>query len=53
MGELFFDRLFLPGQTLGKALVSAQQALAVEVPQSADAYLAYSILGDPAAVIQP
>jgi len=53
LGALLTPRLTTPGMTIGQAFLEAKQSLAYLNPSLLDALLGYSILGDPALVVQP
>lgn len=53
LGELLTPRLVTPGMTLGQALQSAKSELAQAHPDLLDVLLGWSLMGDPALVIQP
>lgn len=53
LGELFLPRAIEPGTTLGRALVEAKQALSVVHPEMLDVIAGWTILGDPALMIEP
>ena len=53
LGALFLPRAIEPGTTLGQALVEAKRALSAEHPEMLDVIAGWTILGDPALVIEP
>jgi len=53
LGQLLTPRLVTPGQTLGAALRDAKNELAQTHPELLDVLLGWSLMGDPALVIQP
>ena len=53
LGAQFLPRAIEPGKTLGQALVEAKQALSIEHPEMLDVIAGWTILGDPALVIEP
>jgi hypothetical protein len=53
LGIELYGRLFTPGMTLGEAIVDAKQAYAHSNPNQLDVLLGWTLLGDPALVIQP
>ena len=52
LGELFLPRVVTPGVSIGRALVEAKQQLAIEHPEMIDVLHGWTILGDPALVIE-
>ena len=48
-----YSRLFAPGKTLGEAIQEAKHAYAQTAPKQLDVLLGWTLLGDPALVIQP
>jgi hypothetical protein len=53
LGELFIPRLVAPGATIGDALQEAKEELASEDPGRLDVLLGWTLLGDPALVVDP
>ena len=53
LANLFFDRLFEPGRTIGEALRAAKTELAQSQPHLVDVLLGWTFLGDPAMEIDP
>ncbi|HEX2997808.1 MAG TPA: C25 family cysteine peptidase, partial [Anaerolineales bacterium] len=53
LGELLTPRLTTPGMTIGQALRDAKRELAKTHPDMLDMLLGFSLMGDPALVIQP
>jgi hypothetical protein len=53
LGGLLTPRLVTPGMTLGQALRDAKLELAQTHPELLDVMLGWSLMGDPALVIQP
>jgi hypothetical protein len=53
LGELLTPRLVTPGMTLGQALQAAKSELALTHPELLDVLLGWSLMGDPALVIEP
>ncbi len=53
LGQLLTPRLVTPGQTLGAALRDVKLELARTHPDLLDVLLGWSLMGDPALVIQP
>ena len=53
LGREYLARMTQPGVTLGEALVAAKRALAAEHPEMMDVVVGWSILGDPALVVEP
>ena len=53
LGQLLTPRLAQPGMTLGRALQMSKRELAQTRPDLLDVLLGWSLMGDPALVIQP
>jgi len=53
LGERFIPRLVEPGETIGGALQKAKEELAREDPGRLDVLLGWTLLGDPALVVEP
>ena len=53
LGELLTPRLATPGMTIGQAVRDAKLELAQTHPELTDILLGFSLMGDPALVIQP
>ena len=53
LNQLFTPRLLTPGMTIGQALQFAKAELAAVNPSLLDVLYGYTIMGDPALVIQP
>ena len=53
LGDLFTPLVTAPGVTLGEALTDAKQALALTDPGRLDVILGWTLLGDPALMIEP
>ncbi len=53
LGERFIPRLVEPGKTIGGALQEAKEELAREEPGLLDVLLGWTLLGDPALVVEP
>jgi hypothetical protein len=53
LGDLLTPRLATPGESIGRALLEAKQALAQQHPGLADVQLGWTLMGDPELVIQP
>jgi hypothetical protein len=53
LGELFTPKLVTPGMTIGQALQDAKAELAQTHPELFDVLLGWSLMGDPALVVQP
>ena len=53
LGELLMPRIVAPGMTIGEAVVAAKQELAATDPEPADVLLGWTLLGDPAVVVEP
>ncbi|MDH3281349.1 MAG: C25 family cysteine peptidase, partial [Gammaproteobacteria bacterium] len=53
LGEALYARLFVPGTTVGQAVLAAKRAFAQTRPGGLDVILGWTQLGDPALVIQP
>lgn len=51
--KLFFRRLRVPGTSIGEAFQQAKALLARRAPSRLDALLGWSLLGDPALVVEP
>jgi hypothetical protein len=53
LGELLMPRLTVPGMPMGKALTEAKTELAQTHPELLDVILGWTLMGDPALVIEP
>lgn len=53
LGSLVLPRMVTPGATMGDAIVSAKRALAQVDPNATDVLLGWTLLGDPALVVEP
>ncbi|MEW5939864.1 MAG: C25 family cysteine peptidase, partial [Chloroflexota bacterium] len=53
LGQLLTPRLVTPGTTIGQALQQAKAELALTHPELADVLLGWSLMGDPALMIEP
>lgn len=53
LGQRYLPRVVQPGVTLGDALVAAKQDLARQHPEMRDVLVGWTILGDPALVVEP
>ncbi len=53
LGGLLLPKLVIPGATIGEAMVEAKQELARTRPDLIDVILGWTLLGDPALVIEP
>lgn len=53
LGERFIPRLVEPGATIGGALQRAKEELGREEPERLDVLLGWTLLGDPALVVDP
>jgi hypothetical protein len=53
LGRLVLPRMVQPGATMGEAVLTAKRELATSNPKLKDVILGWSILGDPATVVQP
>lgn len=53
LGERFLPRLVEPGATIGGALQEAKEELAREEPGRLDVLLGWTLLGDPALIVEP
>jgi uncharacterized repeat protein (TIGR01451 family) len=53
LGESFIPRLVAPGATIGGALQEAKEELAHQDPERLDVILGWTLLGDPALVVDP
>ncbi len=53
LGALLMPRLVTPGMPIGQALLVAKSELAKTHPEMLDVLLGWSLMGDPALVIQP
>ena len=53
LGELLTPRLVIPGMSIGQALLDAKRELAQTHPELADVLIGWSLMGDPALVIEP
>lgn len=53
LGRLLMPRLVNPGTTMGQALLDAKQALAQTHPEMLDVILGWTLMGDPALVVEP
>ena len=53
LGQLLTPRMTTAGMTIGQALQAAKSTLAQTHPEMLDVLLGWSLMGDPAMVIQP
>jgi hypothetical protein len=53
LGQRYLPRVVEPGVTLGDALVAAKRDLAQQHPEMRDVLVGWTILGDPALVVEP
>ena len=53
LGERYLPRIVQPGATIGDALLAAKRDLAQQHPEMSDVILGWTILGDPALVVEP
>ncbi len=53
LGQLLTPRLTQPGVTIGAAIQSAKAEMALTHPNAIDVLLGWSLLGDPAVIVQP
>jgi hypothetical protein len=53
LGALLTSRMITPGKPIGLALLEAKSELALSHPELLDVLLGWSLMGDPALVIQP
>jgi hypothetical protein len=53
LGQRYLPRVVQPGTTLGDALVAAKRDLARQHPEMRDVLAGWTILGDPALVVEP
>jgi hypothetical protein len=53
LGDLLTPRLVTPGMTIGQALQDAKFELSKTHPELSDVLLGFSLMGDPALIIQP
>jgi hypothetical protein len=53
LGQRYLPRIVQPGATIGDALVAAKRDLAQQHPDMADVIIGWTILGDPALVVEP
>jgi len=53
LGQLFTPRLVMPGASIGQALFQAKVELAQSHPDLLDVLLGWSLMGDPALVVEP
>ena len=53
LGELLTPRMVTAGMTIGQALQDAKHELAQTHPELSDVLLGWSLMGDPALVIEP
>jgi uncharacterized repeat protein (TIGR01451 family) len=53
MGKGLYEALFEPGRTIGEAMTLAKQAYAQAQPADADVLLGWTLLGDPALMMEP
>jgi fimbrial isopeptide formation D2 family protein len=53
LGQLLMPRMVTPGMSMGQALRDAKLELALTHPELLDVLLGWSLMGDPALVIQP
>ena len=53
LGERYLPRIVQPGATIGDALLAAKRDLAQQHPEMRDVIVGWTILGDPALVVEP
>jgi hypothetical protein len=53
LGELLTSQMVASGETIGQALREAKLELAQNYPDLSDVLLGFSLMGDPALVVQP
>jgi uncharacterized repeat protein (TIGR01451 family) len=53
LGERYLPRIVQPGATIGDALLAAKRDLAQQHPDMRDVIVGWTILGDPALVVEP
>jgi hypothetical protein len=53
LSSLLVPRLTTPGVTIGEAMVAAKQELSQSSPHATDVLLGWTLLGDPAMVVDP
>jgi hypothetical protein len=53
LGLLLMPRMVMPGKSIGSAILEAKRELAVEHPELLDVILGWTLMGDPALVIEP
>ncbi|HEY5158634.1 MAG TPA: C25 family cysteine peptidase, partial [Anaerolineales bacterium] len=53
LGELLIPRMVKPGMTIGQALQDAKSELAQTHPELLDVLLGWSLMGDPALMVEP
>jgi uncharacterized repeat protein (TIGR01451 family) len=53
LGQRYLPRIVQPGATIGDALLSAKRDLAQQHPEMRDVIVGWTILGDPALVVEP
>jgi hypothetical protein len=53
LGQRYLPRVVQPGVTLGDALVAAKRDLSQQHPEMRDVLVGWTILGDPALVVEP
>jgi uncharacterized repeat protein (TIGR01451 family) len=52
LGQYLLPKVVMPGMTIGQALVEAKQELAAEHPGMIDVIVGWTILGDPALIVE-
>ncbi len=53
LGQRYLPRIVQPGATIGDALLAAKRDLAQQHPEMRDVIVGWTILGDPALVVEP
>jgi hypothetical protein len=53
LGERYLPRIVQPGATIGDALLAAKRDLAQQHPEMRDVIIGWTILGDPALIVEP
>jgi hypothetical protein len=53
LGKLLIPRIVIPGKTIGQALQEAKAELATTNPDLTDVLLGWSLMGDPALIVEP
>ncbi|HVG10269.1 MAG TPA: SdrD B-like domain-containing protein [Thermoanaerobaculia bacterium] len=53
LGQRYLPRIVQPGATIGDALLAAKRDLAQQHPEMRDVIIGWTILGDPALVVEP